>query len=372
MIIMILMQRVLQIKLTPDANQSEALDATMQRFNAACNWVSERAFERQLANRFKLHKLFYYDVRTTFGLSAQFTCLVFARVAAALRRDKRIKPTFKPRASLPYDVHLLRFLNLHEVSLLTLAGRIRVGMVMGQYQEGLFEHVKTVAELVYRDGTYYLMAVIEQVDEPPVTPDDFLGVDMGIVNIATDSDGEVHSGKPLAAVRIRYGRLRTRLQRAAAMAATRMTRKRIHRKLKRTRRRESCFARDVNHVISKRLVAKAEGTDRGIALEDLKGIRDRTRFRKRQRGLMSSWAFDQLRHFTEYKATLAGVLVLVVNPRDTSRECSACGFIAKSNRQSQASFRCGKCGHTTNADTNAALNIRRRAVVNLPMVPAFY
>ena len=162
----------MQIKLTPDAKQSEALNATMQRFNDACNWVAERAFERQLANRFKLHKLYYYDVRSTFDLPANFACAVFARVAAVLRRDKRVKPSFKPRASLPYDARLLRFLNLHEV--------------------------------VFRDGAYYLMAVVEHTDEPPVTPDDFLGVDMGVVNIATDSDGEVHSGQPLDRVRMRY------------------------------------------------------------------------------------------------------------------------------------------------------------------------
>ena len=80
--------RVMQIKLTPDAKQSEALDAAMRRFNAACNWVAEGTFERQLANRFKLHKLFYYDVRNRFDLPANFACAVFARVAATLRRGK--------------------------------------------------------------------------------------------------------------------------------------------------------------------------------------------------------------------------------------------------------------------------------------------
>lgn len=364
------MKRVIQIKLTPDTTQAASLNTTMQRFNAACNWVAEHAFRHQLANRFKLHKLYYYDVRNTFDLPANLACAVFARVAATLCRDKSIKPKFKPLGSLPYDARLLRFLNLEEVSLSTLDGRMRVGMVMGQYQEGLFEHVKTVAELVCRDGIYYLMAVVEQADEPPITPKDFLGVDMGVTNIAVDSDGEAHSGTSLTRVRMRYSRLRARLQRAAATAASRMTRKRIRSKLKRMRRRESPFARDVNHVISKRLVAKAEGTGRGIALEDLKGIRSRTRFRRRQRGLMSSWSFGQLRHFVEYKACLAAVLCVAVDPRNTSRECSARGDIAKRNRRSQASFQCGKCGHATNADQNAALNLRRRAVVSPPMVPA--
>lgn len=206
----------------------------MQRFNAACNWVMEHAFHRQLANRFKLHKLYYHDVRHTFGLPANLAYAVFARVAAALRRDKSVKPKFKPLGSLPCDARLLRLLNLQEVSLSTLDGRIRVGMVMGQYQEGLFEHVKTVTELVCREDNYYLMAIVEQADEPPVTPDDFLGVDLGVANIAVDSDGEAHSGTSLTRVRMRYSRLRARLQRAAATAASRMTRKLIQSDLKRT------------------------------------------------------------------------------------------------------------------------------------------
>jgi hypothetical protein len=41
--------------------------------------------------------------------------------------------------------------------------------------------------------------------------------------------------------------------------------------LKKRRQKESRFARDVNHVIAKELVRRAQGTDRGIALEDLKG-----------------------------------------------------------------------------------------------------
>ena len=67
------MKRVIQIKLTPDATQAASLDATMQRFNAACKWVAQRAFERQLANRYKLRKLYYYDVRHAFDLPANLT-----------------------------------------------------------------------------------------------------------------------------------------------------------------------------------------------------------------------------------------------------------------------------------------------------------
>jgi transposase len=65
---------------------------------------------------------------------------------------------------------------------------------------------------------------------------------------------------------------------------------------------------------------------------------------------------------------VAGVPVLLVDPRDTSRRCSMCGHVEKRNRVSQSLFRCRSCGHGENADLNAARNIRWRAEVNQPIV----
>jgi len=111
-----------------------------------------------------------------------------------------------------------------------------------------------------------------------------------------------------------------------------------------------------------------------VALEDLQGIRNRTRFRKQQRAKMGGWAFHQLRAFIEYKARQAGVELIVVDPGNTSRQCSVCGHIAKANRPSQSEFRCVACGHTDHADVNAARNIRSRAraAVNQPIVSEQY
>ena len=94
----------------------------------------ERAFERKLANRYALHKLYYYKVRQQFDLLAQMACLTFAQVAAAYKRDRRKKVSFRPLASMPYDRHLLHYRDFKEVSLSTLQGRIVVPMVMGDYQ----------------------------------------------------------------------------------------------------------------------------------------------------------------------------------------------------------------------------------------------
>src|SRR5690606_39939031 len=104
----------------------------------------------------------------------------------------------------------------------------------------------------------------------------------------------------------------------------------------------------------------------GIALEDLTHIRTRTTVRKAQRREHASWSFFQLRSFIEYKARVAGVPVVAVDPRNTSRTCPDCGCIDKANRKSQSELLCTSCGFAGHADVIAAGNIRRRAVVMRP------
>ena len=357
------MKRVIQIQLFPSPEQAEALLATMHRFNEACAWIAERAFDRKLANRYALHKLYYYSVRDQFDLPAQMAVLVCAQVAGAYKRDKRKKVSFRPLASMPYDRHLLRYKGLECINLKTLAGRMDIPIKMGDYQAEQFGNVKRYAKLVRRrDGKWFLMATVEFDDQPPVDPNDFLGVDLGVENLATDSDGQLHSGADVERVREKCQTLRQRLQSAADKAQNARRRKRIRKKLHRRALKEASFRRNTNHVLSKRIVEQAKGTSRGIALEDLKGIRARIRFRKPQRARMAGWAFDQLRQFIAYKAQAAGVRVKVVDPKHTSQRCSQCEHVERANRCSQSRFCCRRCGHDAHADVNAARNIRARAL----------
>ena len=260
------MKRIIQIQLRPTPEQAAALEKTMGRFHQACNLVAQRAFERKLANRYALHKRYYYDVRQQFALPAQMACLTFAQVAAAYKRDKRKKVSFRPWASMPYDARLLQYRGLDRVSLSTLAGRVVVPMVMGAYQADQFGHVRRYAELVRRrDGKWFLMATVEFDDVPPVEPDDFLGVDLGVENLATDSDGARHSGTDVEQVRLKCHTRRQRLQSAADKAANAQRRRRIRKKLHRRAHKEANFRRNTNHLISRRIVEKAKDTSRGIA-----------------------------------------------------------------------------------------------------------
>jgi len=79
--------------------------------------------------------------------------------------------------------------------------------------------------------------------------------------------------------------------------------------------------------------------------------------------LASCWGGLALRlaHKASRTTGPARSVVVVVDPRNTSRTCAACGHVAKENRESQAVFSCHACGHQAHADTNAAINILRRA-----------
>ena len=131
---------------------------------------------------------------------------------------------------------------------------------------------------------------------------------------------------------------------------------------------QSRFQKDTNHKISKQIIAKAKGTQRAIALEDLSGIRLRQKVRKADKQRFGNWAFFQLDSFLGYKAKIAGVPVVYVDPRNTSHTCSICGFVSKTNRKSQSIFSCFNCGFTANADFVGAVNIASKAIVNQPFV----
>jgi transposase len=103
-----------------------------------------------------------------------------------------------------------------------------------------------------------------------------------------------------------------------------------------------------------------------LALEDLTHIRTRVTVGRKQRDQLHSWSFADLRAKVEYKAERRGVPLVLVDARYTSQQCSCCGHTCRSNRPSQSVFKCVSCGHSAHADTNAAVNIGRRAAVSPP------
>jgi putative transposase len=348
-----------QLKLLPTPEQAIMLKRTLESANAACNYISTVAWETHTFGKFALQKLCYQDVRETFGLAAQMTIRALAKVGDAYKLDKETKRTFRLHASIAYDDRILSFaLPDSSISIWTLDGRQSIPFVCGERQRAMLVTRQGESDLLFHRGDWYLLVTctVEEVALQDV--DAVLGIDLGVTNIATDSDGEAYSGKVIKNVRYRHRRLRNKLQRLGTLGS--------HRRLRKLAGQERRFAKHVNHCLSKRIVAKAERTKRAIVLEELTHIRTRVRARRSQRATLHSWAFAQFRAFISYKAQLRGVPVHFVDPRNTSRTCPACGHCAKENRKTQASFVCTFCGCAGPADVIAAGNIASRAPVSAP------
>jgi IS605 OrfB family transposase len=285
----------------------------------------------------------YLSIRETYKLSAQLAIRVIAKVGDAYKLDTTTLRTFRRHGSIAYDDRILSWaLPGRKVSIWTLDGRLSIPFQTGERQLAFLAYQQGESDLVYRKGEWYLFATCDIPEPTEQEVDDVLGVDLGIVNLATDSDGKRSNGKHVERNRQWYDGRKRALQSVGTKSAKR--------RLRHLSGRQRRYQKDVNHGISKCLVAKAEHTKRAIGLEELTHIRKRARVTgPMQRARHSNWAFAQLRAFIAYKAKMAGVRVVVIDPAYTSQECHS-------------------CGHTAPAGYNAALNIRERAAVIQPMV----
>jgi predicted transposase len=262
------MKLTLQLKLLPAPDQGRALLDTMRRFNAAATFAARAGFDAKVFSKPSIQKLAYRACREKFGLSAQMAVRAIAKAAECFRRDKTICPVFRPDGAMTYDERILSFKDCHRVSILAVnAGRLMIPYVFGEYQAANLTRIRGQCDLIHRDGLFFLYCTIEFEESPPVAVNDFLGVDLGIVNVATDSSGERFSGATVDRNRRRRQTARKQYQRRGT--------KNARRRLKRMAGRQRRFQTAENHRISKRLVAKAKALGIGIAVEDLSFIRDR-------------------------------------------------------------------------------------------------
>ena len=376
------MKTVVKIKLLPDPDVSEALRETLTLANQAANFAAHVASDRGISKFYDLRKVTYGDIKEM-GLGSQIAQHAVKKAVDAAktrkgnaksgRYGKKDSPryqkimgkpvTFRDDAAHPFDDRNLSW--NHEkktISIWTTRGRLVIPFTgeAGQLR-ALAGHRQGESDLmVDRQGRWFLIATLDYSDPDLIEPDGFIGVDMGIAVIAataTDSrqHGKSYSGKTLKNNRAKNRRLRTRLQKKGTKSAKRLLKKRTL--------KESRYAKDVNHQISKKIVSEAKRTGRGVAVEKLTGIRDRVRHRKPQRDTFYGWSYGQLGEFLSYKARREGIPFIEVDPHYTSQECSRCGHTTKENRATQESFRCVECGLSLNADTNAAINIARRGTV---------
>jgi IS605 OrfB family transposase len=326
---------------------------TLNRFANACNDILKISQENKTTNKVKLQHLCYRTIKERYNLPANLVIRAIARVA--VKRKGKKKAQFFKAKSLDLDQRIFSFKERDmTVSIATHAGRLKgLKLSIGNYQLGLLKRQNPVsATLVYnkRKKCFYIHIVLEKPIETPFSPSgNVVGIDRGIYNLASCTNGIRFSGKQVIHKRKQYCKLRQSLQKKGTKSAKR--------RLKLLSGKERRWMSDQNHIISKRIIESCNSGD-VLVLEDLKYIRDRIRLQKKQRLIHHSWAFGQLQFFLEYKATEKGIQIIYVDPKYSSQRCCRCGYIFKANRNGHL-FSCKSCGYTIHADINSPFNIRQ-------------
>ncbi len=338
------MKLTLQIKLLTTQEQFAALKNTMKEANTACNSISNIAFGKKLYNQFKLHKEVYHPIKSSFNLSAQMVVRCISKVTDAYKLDKMVKREFRLLGAITYDARILSYVK-DGLSMWTVGGRLKIPFVC--HNQNYLPYVKGEADLVLKKGKFYLFQTVEVPEEEIKDIEGFIGCDFGLVDICTLSNGKAFNSKQLQDHREKRQKVRSSIQRKGTRSAKRL--------LKRLSGRERTFGTITNHTISKQIVQLAKSEGKGIAIEDLKGIRfSANKKGKKFRTRVGKWSFNQLRQFLTYKALLNGVKLVSVPPNYTSKTCSNCFHTG--NRQGKK-FTCNNCNSAFDADHNGAKNI---------------
>ena len=346
-------------KLIVPTNFRDKVDETLVGFADACNQILAVAKHDNCWNTTKLHHKVYKPTREATGLKANHVCQAIRRVINQKKATKQIHK-FRP-TSISLDARTFKYVeDKQQVGVTLKSKRVNFDLKIGGYQIALLRgQAPTSATLSKtRQGDYYINIVVEVPTQPRNKTPKVLGVDVGLRDIASTSTGKSWDGQQLRKTRAKFARVCASIQSKRTKSSKRL--------LRRLSGRERAFMHWVNHNISKQLIAEAKEFG-VIAFEDLTGIRQRAKVRKSQRREHNSWAFYQLRLLTEYKANVAGIDLVLVDPRYTSKTCNCCKVIG--NRDKKV-FRCINkfCGWVGDADHNGALNIVNLAgvVVNQP------
>ena len=364
------------IKLKLDIPESEFLP-TIQAYTQAYNLVCQQGWQDKDYNAISLHSKTYSTVREQFNLPAQLAISSRTKAVESLksvktRRKKKqsVSCPVSKQTAIRYDKNSITiYFEKELISILTVNGRKKFPISVADFFKQYVNWKKCSADLFVRNHTVFLNIVVstEKTDIPK--KDTYIGIDRGINKIAVTSEKQFFNGSQIKRITDKYEKLKSNLQSKGTKSAKRH--------LKKLSKKVNRFRRDVNHCIAKQIV---ESVDSGstIILENLTGIRQNVRLRKKQRTELHKWNFYQFEQFLKYKAEEKGIQVEYVSASYTSQKCSKCGHISRSNRKNQSQFKCSNCGYQLNADLNASFNIKQnyldsisypsRAVVNQPIV----
>ena len=220
-----------------------------------------------------------------------------------------------------------------------------------------------------RAGQWFAAVQCErEIAEPALSTLPRVRIDLGVAVFAALSDGTniepANHGKKALRARRRAQRALARKKRGSA------NRRKAIRRVAKIQQRVANARKDFLHKRSIE-IAQNHGTVVVEALEvrnmsaSAKGTAENPGRKVRQKAGLNRAILDQgwsmFRAMLAYKLADRGGRLIEVPAAYTSQTCPVCGHVSAANRESQPDFVCVACGHTANADTNAAINIPRRA-----------
>ena len=273
-----------------------------------------------------------------------------------LKKAERMKrPSMKEKCTMRYDVRTIT-LRGSQLTFSTCDKRIKTIISIPEFFTERYPNsdgwkLKGANIGINRKGRVFVNLIYECPDHISENNDGkIVGLDRGIYNIVTTSEGVHYGAKDVRRVKRKYNYVRSGLQEKGTRSAKR--------RLKAISGCEKRFVHDQNHCISKKL---ANTDDVSVyVLEDLSSmnmLRLKGKNNKTMRKWLSNWSYSDLEFKLSYKCQKNGIKVEFVDARYTSRKCSVCKTIDKASRNGNR-YTCRHCGSSMHADTNAAINIR--------------
>jgi putative transposase len=234
--------------------------------------------------------------------------------------------------------------------------------------------IRTVTVKKEADGWY--ISVLLNLPEalPDVTDVDVksaVGIDVGINNLVSLSDGSFVENPKFATNKKTRRQLRIRQRRVSRKVKGSKNRRKAGIEVAKLHKKIGDKRNDYNWKAAQKIVETADV----VVREDLniKGMQSRCKPKRHKgrfmpngqsakRGLnraISDVSWGDLFGKVDWLAAKEGKPVLPINPRHTSQECSACGHVSKANREGEK-FVCESCGHIDHADTQASRTIAKR------------
>ncbi|WP_461243656.1 RNA-guided endonuclease InsQ/TnpB family protein [Secundilactobacillus muriivasis] len=375
----------LKLRLYPNGNQANLLEATMEQYRLASNLVSNYYFEHSFKpKQSDLQKSLYHLIRNRFGLKAQMTQSSFKTVLARYKTvntqlgrkpykylDSKSGKWVSVKRNLDWLQKPIQFrrpqcdlvsvrdwsLVKDQLSINTVGTREKMSFSTKGFDKYLKQGKLGTAKLVKSQGRYFLhvSCTLDNSKFEKDTLKHVVGLDRGLRFLTTvyDEKGNTSfvSGKSITAKRRKFKRLRQQLQSKGTKSAKR--------RLKAINQRENRWMSDINHQVTKTLV-DTYGSGTVFTIEDLTNVRFATeKATKDKRYEQVSWAFYQFEQFLTYKAELTGSTVIKIDAHYTSQRCPKCGSIDKLARNHCThEYHCTHCGYTSNDDRVGAMNIQ--------------